>query len=93
MIFTEVMGQQCNLCNKDTRFACFSVSQYIPCDANGFLNLEAIANCPAGFNCVNSGSTILASPCIITGTPTCSTALVPLVTTTTTTTTTTSTTT
>jgi hypothetical protein len=85
-------AQVCNECNKATRFACFSQIQYMPCDASGVVDIAALATCSAGLVCVSAGAAVVASPCTLTGPPSCATLPVPLVTTTTTSTTTTTTT-
>lgn len=79
-ICIELINSQCNFCNTATLNACFSVDQYVPCDASGVVNTNAISTCPPGLIC----NTNFASPCSSATMPSCNTAHVLTPTTTTT---------
>ncbi|XP_070492467.1 uncharacterized protein [Chironomus tepperi] len=87
---TQIHGK-CNVCNTTTLFACFSIDQYIPCDATGVFNLTGLETCGTMQVCNNNvaGTT----PCVpIANGASCKTPHVQLTNTTTSPTTTTTTT-
>ncbi|KAL7050203.1 hypothetical protein ACKWTF_003986 [Chironomus riparius] len=50
LIATQIQAK-CNVCNKTSLFACFSIDQFIPCDVNGVFDLAALGTCSSGMVC------------------------------------------